>query len=43
VIARASYLAEVPLWSGTVLDERRRDSDRVAREESRQDSTAENS
>jgi multicomponent Na+:H+ antiporter subunit G len=23
VIARASYLAEVPLWKGTVLDERR--------------------
>jgi multicomponent Na+:H+ antiporter subunit G len=29
VIARASYLAEVPLWDGTVLDERRRDSDRA--------------
>ncbi len=26
VIARASYLAEVPLWEGTVLDERRRDA-----------------
>ena len=26
VIARASYLAEVPLWSGTVLDERRRNA-----------------
>ena len=25
VIARASYIAEVPLWEGTVLDERRRD------------------
>jgi multicomponent Na+:H+ antiporter subunit G len=25
VIARASYLAEVPLWEGTVLDERGRD------------------
>ena len=25
VIARASYLADVPLWDGTVLDERRRD------------------
>jgi multicomponent Na+:H+ antiporter subunit G len=25
VIARASYLAEVPLWDGTVLDERGRD------------------
>lgn len=32
VIARASYLAEVPLWEGTVLDERRRDADRVARD-----------
>ena len=27
VIARASYLADVPLWDGTVLDERRRDPD----------------
>ena len=27
VIARASYLADVPLWDGTVLDERQRDSD----------------
>jgi len=25
VIARASYFAEVPLWKGTVLDERQRD------------------
>jgi multicomponent Na+:H+ antiporter subunit G len=25
VIARASYLADVPLWEGTVLDERERD------------------
>jgi multicomponent Na+:H+ antiporter subunit G len=25
VIARASYLADVPLWDGTVLDERERD------------------
>jgi multicomponent Na+:H+ antiporter subunit G len=24
VIARASYLADVPLWDGTVLDERRK-------------------
>ena len=24
VIARASYFAEVPLWAGTVLDERKR-------------------
>ena len=29
VIARASYLADVPLWDGTVLDERRRDLDRA--------------
>jgi multicomponent Na+:H+ antiporter subunit G len=28
VIARASYFGEVPLWEGTVLDERRRDSER---------------
>ena len=27
VIARASYRAGVPLWSGTVLDERRDDSE----------------
>jgi len=27
VIARASYFAGVPLWKGTVLDERRRDSE----------------
>jgi multicomponent Na+:H+ antiporter subunit G len=26
VIARASYFADVPLWSGTVLDERQRES-----------------
>jgi multicomponent Na+:H+ antiporter subunit G len=26
VIARASYFAGVPLWKGTVLDERRRDA-----------------
>lgn len=26
VIARASYLADVPLWEGTVADERRRDA-----------------
>jgi len=26
VIARASYFADVPLWKGTVLDERRIDS-----------------
>ncbi len=28
VIARASYFADVPLWEGTVLDERERDSER---------------
>ena len=27
VIARASYFADIPLWKGTVLDERRRDAD----------------
>jgi len=26
VIARASYFADVPLWKGTLLDERRRDA-----------------
>jgi multicomponent Na+:H+ antiporter subunit G len=31
VIARASYFAEIPLWKGTVLDERRRDADRNTR------------
>jgi multicomponent Na+:H+ antiporter subunit G len=30
VIARAAYLADVPLWSGTVLDERERDAVREA-------------
>ena len=28
VIARAAYHADVPLWKGTVLDERRRDAER---------------
>ena len=28
VIARASYFADIPLWKGTVLDERRRDAQR---------------
>lgn len=32
VIARASYIADVPLWDGTVLDERRRNADRDARD-----------
>ena len=27
VIARAAYRGDVPLWEGTVLDERRRDAD----------------
>ena len=31
VIARASYFAQVPLWEGTVLDERRRNSERGIR------------
>ena len=31
VIARASYFAGVPLWKGTVLDERHRDSVRETR------------
>lgn len=30
VIARASYLADVPLWKGTVLDERRERPDAMA-------------
>lgn len=38
VIARASYLADIPLWVGTALDERRRDSDRVAQDEPQPDS-----
>ena len=28
VVARAAYLTKVPLWSGTVLDERREDEER---------------
>ena len=32
VIARASYFADVPLWKGTVLDERRRDLERDVRQ-----------
>ena len=30
VIARAAYVADVPLWEGTLVDERRRDAHRVA-------------
>jgi multicomponent Na+:H+ antiporter subunit G len=37
VIARASYLADVPLWEGTVLDERRRDSDGASQDEPQPD------
>jgi multicomponent Na+:H+ antiporter subunit G len=33
VIARASYLADVPLWEGTVLDERRHNSLRTDSEQ----------
>jgi multicomponent Na+:H+ antiporter subunit G len=42
VIARASYRADVPLWDGTVLDERRRDLDRAAQDEQRSNPTTEN-
>ena len=35
VIARASYLADVPLWSGTVLDERRSAQERPQADEGR--------
>ena len=31
VIARAAYFADVPLWEGTVLDDRKRDSVRATR------------
>ena len=37
VIARAAYFANVPLWSGTVLDERRRDAERERRSAGRND------
>jgi multicomponent Na+:H+ antiporter subunit G len=30
IIAPASYIADVPLWKGTVLDERKRDLERGA-------------
>ena len=33
VIARASYYADVPLWKGTVLDERRLDAEAAAQED----------
>ena len=35
VIARASYFAGVPLWEGTVLDERRADYDQGVRPDAR--------
>ena len=34
VIARASYFADVPLWKGTVLDERKRDVAQESRDQS---------
>jgi multicomponent Na+:H+ antiporter subunit G len=34
VIARASYYADVPLWKGTVLDERRHAKARLQHDES---------
>src|SRR5687767_4891000 len=33
VIARAAYLADVPLWKGTVLDERQPDAGRARRDQ----------
>lgn len=33
VIARASYFADIPLWRGTVVDERRRDGGEMRDEE----------
>jgi len=43
VIARASYFAEVPLWKGTVLDERKRDSSRGTDVRSSEDDRADQS
>lgn len=40
VIARAAYLADVPLWEGTVLDERRRESGVAGLEPQQRDSTS---
>ena len=42
VIARASYLADVPLWDGTVLDERRRDAGPASKGEGENDPNADN-
>jgi multicomponent Na+:H+ antiporter subunit G len=39
VIARASYLADVPLWEGTVLDERGRDLHRSPEDDRPGDAT----
>ena len=33
VIARAAYFANIPLWKGTVLDERRQDAEAARRAE----------
>ncbi len=40
VIARASYLADVPVWENTVLDERRRDAGRLAEQARRKDASS---
>lgn len=40
VIARASYFAGIPLWKGTVLDERQRDSPPRPRVDSSEDTSA---
>lgn len=40
VIARASYLADVPLWDGTVLDERGRNLHRALEGERPRDASA---
>jgi len=37
VIARASYYADVPLWKGTVLDERRQVSEGGSPKDERSD------
>ena len=39
VIARASYLADVPLWEGTVLDERRQSADADANDRQQHEPT----
>ena len=42
VIARASSVADVPLWDGTVLDERQDDVDHVRQEEQPHDGETSN-